>query len=98
MRLSYIIGRAILAGVRYDPWNAPNLITIWEDRTGGCFMLSERSLVSWNRSLERYNAGWFMPFLERLATGEAVSIEEMDARHEELFGKPMERIMIGDED
>ena len=36
------------------------------------------------------NAEWFIPYIERMAAGEKVPIEEIEARHIELFGKPME--------
>ena len=40
------------------------------------------------------NAEWFIPFIERMATREKVPIEEIEARHIELFSKPMEFTMF----
>ena len=45
----------------------------------------------WFRRLFRdANAEWFIPFIERMAAGEKVPFEEIEARHIELFGKPLE--------
>ena len=46
---------------------------------------------TWFRRLFRdANAEWFIPFIERMAAGEKVPFEEIESRHIELFGKPME--------
>jgi len=38
------------------------------------------------------NADWFVPFLERMARGEDVPIDQINARHVELFGKELQKV------
>lgn len=44
------------------------------------------------RKLRELNADWFVPFLERMARGEDVPIDQINARHVELFGKELQKV------
>ena len=57
---------------------------------------SFRDALENRRWLEEANASWFIPFLERLAAGEQVPIEEIQEAYRLLFGKEMPRAMTGD--
>ncbi len=55
--------------------------------TGGAFTYSEA--LARRKWIEERNAGWFLPFLERLAKGEDVPIGEIQKAYLELFGKDL---------
>lgn len=81
------------AGIDYIP-DSRLPIAIWDyARTGpdfnGAGLLPSEAL-RYKHTFQRMNAEWFFPFLERMATGETVPIEEINARHVELFGQELQ--------
>lgn len=58
----------------------------------GAGYIAERVLKEHQRFIERTNSTWLVPFLERMAKGESVDIEEIQSKHIELFGRPLEEI------
>ena len=55
--------------------------------TGAAFSYSEA--LAKRKWIEERNAGWFIPFLERLAKGQDVPIREIQKAYFELFGKDL---------
>ena len=93
------------AGVEYHPEYLKAPITIWEysrigrDASGCSLSYAEcltrvRDRPSFRRMFRQANAEWFLPFVERLAAGEDVTIEEINSKHVELFGKPLQSELI----
>ena len=54
---------------------------------GGAYGYTEA--LQKRRWLEQLNAKWFVPFLERLARGEEVPVEEIQKAYFDLFGKQL---------
>ena len=50
------------------------------------------ALRRYRKDFTKLDAEWFMPFLERMAQGEEVPIEEINSRHMELFGKELQTV------
>jgi len=100
---SYIIAQGVFGadavdktGIDYTP-QAELSIGIWKyARSGPDFEgagYSPAEILQFRRGkLRKLNAEWFVPFLERMAQGEEVSIEEINAHHMELFGKELQKV------
>lgn len=77
--------------VTYDPDSSGRPIGIWDGfgahATAGAYACSQA--LENRHWLEERNAAWFIPFLERLAKGERVPIEEIQKAYFELFGKDL---------
>ena len=54
---------------------------------GRAFTLTEA--LAYRHTFDEAHAAWFIPFLERLALGETVSIQEIQDTYKRLFGKEM---------
>jgi hypothetical protein len=93
-------------GVVYIPDHESYPIGVWEyaptgrgsSGSGYSFQDCMKNFAekpTWFRRLFRdANAEWFIPFIERMAAGEKVPFEEIEARHFELFGEPLEFTLI----
>ena len=84
------------SGIDYIP-DSRLPIAIWVyARTGpdydGAGLLPSEALARYKYEFKRLNAEWFLPFLELMAAGENVSIEEINARHVELFGQELQDV------
>ena len=84
------------SGIDYVP-DSHLPISIWAyARTGpdydGAGLLPSEALARYKYLFKRLNAEWFFPFLERMAAGEKVAIEEINARHVELFGQELQDV------
>ena len=78
------------SSILYVPFDSGRAITITSGREGASVSFSEAKTMFLNDFCQN-NAMWFFPYLDRLIAGEKVTIEELDAKHHELFGHPMER-------
>lgn len=99
----YIIARGSVAGTKdedcgidYVPGVALPVTfweyAIWGSNSDGGSVSAKESLTSWYRKeLQRIGGEWFVPFLERMSSGEEVPLSEISTRHMELFGKELQR-------
>lgn len=56
------------------------------------FVGMERAPVDWFKSkCKEANCEWFLPFVERIAKGEQIRLEEVEATHRMYNGKPLLR-------
>ncbi|HEX8284959.1 MAG TPA: hypothetical protein VF588_16475 [Pyrinomonadaceae bacterium] len=75
--------------VCFDPVPEPVAISegVAHGAAGGTFSASEAIGAQWREHFEAANAGWLIPYLERLAAGVKLPREEILARYKQLHGK-----------
>ncbi|MFN0080606.1 MAG: hypothetical protein ACKVY0_29410 [Prosthecobacter sp.] len=98
----YIIARGLVAGTKNEKSGidyVPGVtlpVTFWDyafagPNSDGGSVSAKEALTRYKGELQRLNAEWFMPFLERMSAGETVSLSEINARHMELFGTELQK-------
>jgi hypothetical protein len=65
------------------------------ERTGfcssGCTIFAAEALdPKWCEHFENANGSWLIPYVERMANGESVSLEEVSAKYQSIHGKTPE--------
>lgn len=96
----YVIGRGVSVygapercGIDYVE-GAQKPILVWdiapEGPAGVGAQVSPSQALAYKRDFARSNADWFWPLLERMAKGESVTLDQISAVHEELFGRPLQ--------
>ncbi|GEM_PF-2258124 len=87
-------------GVSYCPYNPEAPIELWEgyfkESAGGNHSLKEALEPRRRFFFTNAKAEWFIPCIERMARGETISLEEIDAKHKELTGMSMKCVSPGE--
>ena len=78
------------SSVIYEPFDSQRPLTFTLEREGASVGFLEARKDHLNL-FQRNDALWFVPYLDRFIAGEQVTIEEIDAKHSELFGRPLDR-------
>jgi hypothetical protein len=79
-------------GVVFYPNDPVHTLDFWQKRPrrleGGGWASAAEALAHHRDFLGRAGAGWFLPYLERLAAGRRVPLAEIVAAYGRLFGQP----------
>jgi ankyrin repeat protein len=79
-------------GVVFYPNDPVHTLDFWQRRPrrleGGGWASAAEALAHHPDFLGRAGAGWFVPYLERLAAGQRVPLAEVVAAYERLYGRP----------
>jgi hypothetical protein len=79
-------------GVIFYPNDPAHTLDFWQKRPrrleGGGWASAAEALAHHRDFLGRAGAGWFLPYLERLAAGQRVPLAEILKAYQRLFGQP----------
>jgi hypothetical protein len=71
--------------------NTPTPIDLSEGTgfcSGGCTISAAEALdPKWREHFENANGSWLVPYIERMAKGESVSIEEVSEKYQSIHGE-----------
>ena len=77
-------------GVDYSPDTPDTPIVFWEGSghmsSGGLFTAGQALEAQWVDHLRFARVEWFVPFIQRLANGEAVALEEVLVAYQAIHG------------
>src|SRR5262245_12047969 len=101
---SYIIARCVNDGIEfgldYVPDHGDTCICHYEvsDPRPHAIMTTPDDALRFAERFKRMGAGWFLPFLDRMAQGEPVAVGSIQAAYEQQFGHPMPTGTWGEKD